>query len=164
MVLYAYYRFDDAAAFAAAAAQLSEAQREDVSDLGLLRDEEGEPLEGYHATAAWRDGVEPEAFSDAWQPATDAPVWFADVPREPPPAPLPPAFIHKTTIYRRATDGELATLTAVLASEAVTLRQRLHWQDAAEGLVKIEEVLPLFVGVVGEERALVLLDPTEVIE
>lgn len=157
-MLYAYYRFTDAAAFEAAMAAISEAQRADVSNVGVLFDGDV-PREGYHANAAWRDGVEPEAWAAARRPATEAIAWFDGVPREPPPPPPPPAFIAKTAIYRRATDQELTTLEAVLAT--LPVRDQLMWRDAHEGVVAIADVTPLFVATVGAERAAVLLNPYE---
>jgi hypothetical protein len=75
----------------------------------------------------------------------------------PPPEPLPPRTIGKTTIYRRATDAELALLEATLA--ALPLRDRLLWQDAEGGTVYVHEVEPFFVAAVGAPRAAELLAP-----
>ncbi len=69
----------------------------------------------------------------------------------------PPRTIAKTTIYRRATDAELALLEATLA--ALPLRQRLLWQDAESGTVYVHEVEPVFVAAVGAPRAAELLAP-----
>lgn len=72
----------------------------------------------------------------------------------------PPAerLIAKTTIYRRATDAEITAFQAFLSTQA-TLRQRLMWQDAEGGLVRLDDVEPLAVALFGEARAAVLLAP-----
>jgi hypothetical protein len=77
----------------------------------------------------------------------------------PSPAPEPPAapprLIAKSAIIRRATDAELETLEAVLPT--VSRRDRLLWENAEGGLVRVEDVEALFVATVGAERAAVLL-------
>jgi len=73
------------------------------------------------------------------------------------PPPPPPRSIAKTTIYRRASDAELALLEATLA--ALPLRQRLLWQDAEGGTVYVHEVEPVFGAAVGAPRAAELLAP-----
>lgn len=73
------------------------------------------------------------------------------------PQPPPPRAIAKTTIYRRATDAELALLEATLA--ALPLRERLLWQDAEGGTVYLHEVEPVFLAAVGAPRAAELLAP-----
>jgi hypothetical protein len=70
---------------------------------------------------------------------------------------LGPRYIAKTRIYRRMTPTELATLDAALP--ALPLLDRLLWQDAAGGLVGVDEVLPMFAATVGAERAAELLAP-----
>jgi hypothetical protein len=55
------------------------------------------------------------------------------------------------------TPAELATLAATLPT--LPLLDRLLWQDAAGGLVAVDDVLPLFVATVGAERAAELLAP-----
>lgn len=69
----------------------------------------------------------------------------------------PPRAIAKTTIYRRATDAELALLEATVA--ALPLRDRLLWQDAEGGTVYVADVEPFFVQAVGAPRAAALLAP-----
>ena len=71
----------------------------------------------------------------------------------PPPAPM--RSIAKTTIYRRATDQELALLEATLPT--LPLRDRMMWQDAVGGTVYVEEVMSFFVAAVGQTRANELL-------
>ena len=71
--------------------------------------------------------------------------------------PAPPRLIAKTTIYRRATDAELALLEATIA--ALPLRDRLLWQDAEGGTVYVADVEPFFVQAVGAPRAAALLAP-----
>jgi hypothetical protein len=71
-------------------------------------------------------------------------------------APAPDRLIAKTRIYSRATDPELATLEAYLTSTA-SVRQRLMWQDAADGLVWVSEVLPFAQALFGNARAAELL-------
>lgn len=73
------------------------------------------------------------------------------------PRPEPPRLIAKTTIYRRATDAELALLEATVA--ALPLRDRLLWQDADGGTVFVADVEPFFVQAVGAARAAALLAP-----
>lgn len=89
-------------------------------------------------------------------------AWLAEGntprPAAAPPAPDPDArFLAKTAIYRRATDAELEALEATLPS--LPLRERLMWQDAEGGLVRVAEVRPVFAAVLGEERAEALLAP-----
>jgi hypothetical protein len=57
----------------------------------------------------------------------------------------------------RATDAELETIEATLPN--VPLRQGLMRQHAEGGLVRVGDVRPLFVAVVGEDRAAELLAP-----
>jgi len=71
-----------------------------------------------------------------------------------PPDP-PPRLIAKTAIIRRATDEELATLAATLPT--LPLRDRMLWENAEGGLVRVVDVEPLFVATVGAERAAALL-------
>jgi hypothetical protein len=71
------------------------------------------------------------------------------------PSPPPMRSIAKTTIYRRATDQELALLEATLPT--LPLRDRMMWQDAVGGTVYAEEVMPFFVAAVGQARATELL-------
>jgi hypothetical protein len=85
----------------------------------------------------------------------DGTAFAPPVPPDPPPPPR--RYIAKTTIYRRATDEELALLDATLP--ALPLRTRLLWQDAEGGTVWVDEVEPLFAAVVGEARAAELLAP-----
>lgn len=73
------------------------------------------------------------------------------------PPPSAPRLIAKTTIYRRATDAELALLEATVA--ALPLRDRLLWQDAEGGTVFVADVEPFFVQAVGAARAAALLAP-----
>ncbi len=70
--------------------------------------------------------------------------------------PAPPRLIAKTTIYRRATDDELAMLEGFIGTQA-TPRQRLMWQDAEGGLVYVQDVLPLADALFGADRAVELL-------
>jgi len=72
--------------------------------------------------------------------------------------PAPSRLIAKTTIYRRATDQEMATLAAWLTGTATT-RQRLMWQDAESGQVYAADVQPVAEALFGRSRAAVLLSP-----
>jgi hypothetical protein len=84
-----------------------------------------------------------------------------ELPPEPAPSepalPQRPAEIAKTTIYRRATDEELAIFLDFLQQNA-TPRQRLMWEDAAGGMVLVEDVRPVAEALFGEERAVGLLE------
>lgn len=83
-----------------------------------------------------------------------------DLPPEPAPPPFvpPPATIAKTSIYRRATDAELAQFDTFLRHQA-TPRQRLMWDDAAGGMVLVDDVRPLAEAIFGAARAAELLAP-----
>lgn len=95
------------------------------------------------------DGVEvPLSAEEIAQHEADALAWANRTP--------PPRMIAKTTIYRRATDEELAAFEAFLAGEATT-RQRLMWQDAEGGLVLVSDVQPIAEALYGAERAAELL-------
>lgn len=75
-----------------------------------------------------------------------------------PPAPEPSKrYIAKTTIYRRATDAELEKIQVELAKQP--LRNRLLWQDAENGVVAVDDVLPFFSAHLPYERAVALLAP-----
>lgn len=83
-----------------------------------------------------------------------------DLPPEAVPAPPSPvrAEIAKTAIYRRATDAEIETFLAFLTGGA-TARQRLMWEDAAGGVVLVDDVQPLAEALFGPARAAELLAP-----
>jgi hypothetical protein len=71
--------------------------------------------------------------------------------------PTPVRYIATATVYRRATNAEIDRLEAWLDNNA-TPDQCAKWRDAAGGLMRVDEVLPLATRVFGVERAAELLD------
>jgi hypothetical protein len=88
---------------------------------------------------------------DAWLAEGNEPA-AAIVPDPPPPQ---PRLIAKSLIIRRATDEELEILEATLPT--VSRRDRLLWENAEGGLVRVEDVEALFIATAGAERAAELL-------
>ena len=100
--------------------------------------------------------IPPDPDNADWQAYQ---IWLAEG-GQPDPAPAPPApvprMIAKTTIYRRATDAEIAAFLGFLERVA-TPRQRLMWEDAEGGLVYVDDVIPLARSLFGADRAAEML-------
>jgi hypothetical protein len=90
---------------------------------------------------------------EAWLAEGNEPL-AAIVPETPPPQ---PRLIAKSVIIRRATDEELEILEATLPT--VSRRDRLLWENAEGGLVRVDDVEALFIATAGAERAAELLAP-----
>jgi hypothetical protein len=79
-MIHTAHRFADADALVAA---LAEAEPIALDVIGAAHDAEGEPVEGWHANAAW-GGEMPEGWAARRIAPEDAPRWWAGVPLAPP--------------------------------------------------------------------------------
>lgn len=75
---------------------------------------------------------------------------------DPPPPPVIPRSLLKTSIYRRATDAELA-LFKTWKETMATIRQRFLWEDSVEIDPTDPDVIAVMTALFGALRAVELL-------
>ncbi|MGG5810950.1 hypothetical protein [Falsiroseomonas sp. CW058] len=121
-MLHAYYLFDDEASFLEAASGIPLAAGH-LTAIGVLRepplpeapDSPGAAIPGYHVLAAWTDAEAP-GFAAARRSPSEAPVWFAGVPREGPRMAVPDSVTNFQARAMLLRIGLLDEVTAAISA------------------------------------------------